>query len=441
MRQVLQTALWWSLRGARTQPHTTARCACGCLPPVHVVDMISHTQSFSSSITGTNPSHLYTQAVSIIETAKAKQMSNEQEAQNLYEQACDYLQEAATQGHLEAKGRLGRWKLLGIGPFSSRNDVEGAHKDLHEAAVGENPEAQYWLGRLWLDPESFQSSTTAATATASSDDELTVEELQVYQEADQEKKKQVLKEVRRSRRLARINRNRRDRGLPEVRSLNELSSTDRDRASLYRDLDLGNVSIQADEDRAFYWLEMAADHHGHRLAHVALGNIALNKETTDAVRGCTLREAEKRYERSVFSDKDISLLEWATTIVADGSFPSMKSLHNSLKALLDPNDLHLPADGLFNLGQLYWDLNMGRALMKQHGIDLVNVGSSENSFLTDISLVCFAEAADRHDSSSQFWLGQLYLWGDEERGVSQDVDSGLKYLFSAVDNNHGGRHR
>eukprot|EP01138_Halocafeteria_seosinensis_P008120 gb/GECG01008298.1/.p1 GENE.gb/GECG01008298.1/~~gb/GECG01008298.1/.p1 ORF type:complete len:572 (+),score=69.56 gb/GECG01008298.1/:1-1716(+) len=389
---------------------------------------------------------LYERAVGLIQASKSSGSGSANDERLV--EAYGYLQEAAQHGHLAAKGRLGRWKLLGVGPFArERPPLVDAHNDLHEAAVADDPDAQYWLGRLWLDPSRFSQVTyddeeNDARTLKAIEEDLNEEDLQAYQDVDPDKKKQVFKEVRQSRRLARINRNKRARGLPEVKSLQDLSSNDQDKSFLYRDIDPRRMTLHPDEDRGVYWLQCAADQHNHPEANILLGNMAL--EQSDVV------TAQLRYERAAFG-RGIDLISRALqdTKGEDSTGTLLKGIN-----AIDPSGacrwiaqwvseesskVSSFVDAFFNLGQLYWN-GESRNLIRQRS-DMPREGEitfNLDSVMTQLALGCFAYAAANGDPSSQYWLGQLYHWGDSDRNIPIDGKLASEYLFRAAEKNHGG---
>ncbi|GLE04859.1 hypothetical protein PINS_up013838 [Pythium insidiosum] len=138
-----------------------------------------------------------------------------------------------------------------------------------------------------------------------------------------------------------------------------------------------------DVTQAVEWLRRAAAH-GHRDAHVYLGNLCLEQEPPLATHA----------------------LEWYFRVTP----PRLQK---------DPHP-----DALCNIGMLLHD----------------GVENAEPPIAADraASVPFFVQAAEAGDASAQFFMGQLLFHGDDELGILANARNGMALLEKAAEQNHSG---
>uniref|UniRef100_K3X6E8 Uncharacterized protein n=1 Tax=Globisporangium ultimum (strain ATCC 200006 / CBS 805.95 / DAOM BR144) TaxID=431595 RepID=K3X6E8_GLOUD len=141
---------------------------------------------------------------------------------------------------------------------------------------------------------------------------------------------------------------------------------------------------KADSTKAVEWIRRAADNN-HREAHVQLGNLCLSQEPPLA----------------------FAASEW----------------YSRAASARDPNP---HPDALYNLGLMLYD----------------GVEDAEPPFPASksASIPYFVKAAEVGDASAQFFMGHLLHHGDEELGISANMDSALMLINKAAEKGHGGAH-
>ncbi|KAJ0397226.1 hypothetical protein P43SY_005244 [Pythium insidiosum] len=146
---------------------------------------------------------------------------------------------------------------------------------------------------------------------------------------------------------------------------------------------MDEASSVGDVTQAIEWLRRAAAH-GHRDAHVYLGNLCLEQEPPLAKHA----------------------LEWYFRVTP----PRLQK---------DPHP-----DALFNIGMLLHD-----------GVENAEPPLEANRAA---SVPFFVQAAEAGDASAQFFMGQLLFHGDEELGIVANAKSGMMLLEKAAEQNHSG---
>lgn len=345
------------------------------------------------------------------------------------------LEAAATSGHVEAIGRLGRWYLLGIGGIEP--DANTAVALLHAAAVEGDVEGQFWLAALLMDPSRFVKAHEDAHILPSP---RPIDSIRDEASAKQEfaRGRQVIKEIRRLQ-LA----NRKKQSIPST------GSTQAGVPAEARMTDAASPPpVAADRELARLWLHRAADK-GHTPAMVALGNACMREKPPD------VSGAVRWY---------LAAGGAPTGSTVAGSLPPADAAASSASAASEaagmlPASSKPRADALFNLGLLWYDgvkapvsttIPTGDdASLQTPPTDATAIRASTAA--TDVTgktewllepnpadaLVCLRLSAELGDASAQFWMGQALLHGDERVGMTRDVEQAVKVLAAAGKAGHG----
>jgi TPR repeat protein len=357
-------------------------------------------------------------------------MDTQLDSPEVIKRAIDTLKLAAAHGSAQAKGRVGRWYLLGI--CGCKKDVRAGIQLLHAAALDGDKEGQFWLGKFFAGAEAFtagQQEVLDASAPGSKE------------ETDPAKKaelaKAVIAEIRAMRKIAKENKVRRVQGLPPLplkpSAAASAASTSSNVSASSGEDDYSSIPLLTNKALAYKWY-LAAASQDHADAQVALGNLMMaDGDGKQAIWWYEVAAQVSHHSLpGTLSTPPAGgpLAAAEAVVMAVPSSPSegggAAGNDDAERAFLAPAAPNasgaLPhPDALYNLGMAYWDGVLG-VVPK----DRLRAAAY------------FKRAADLFDPSALFWLGYSHHNGDKEAGIPRDSRSAMRYLELAAGSGHPG---